>query len=253
MVVIDITGSDIVYDLTDDDEQHSELIISLLRLPKSIILYIFGEFLIVKNIDYIFLGNIRHIKNALFNQCVIDAFVKKNHAAFKRDNIKWGKVYKYPRKYIYKLLQDNQHLSRIFCTIFANSKERSQSISEIRIGTIISVYTVEGLLVNYIVDKIGKKSVLCVISNIITSIHVKNGDGEILSNESNIISMSYTQRWVDFDYLKQEHNVVINFQPTVFFVNYNLNLVEVTLYSKTVNFMDIPQTKTVDDYTCEFK
>lgn len=223
----------------------SDIVFGLLRLPHSIIIYIFDDFLKVKNIHYTFFGNLKHIKNGLYNECIIETFNDRH--------IKWGNIYNHKRKQIYKLLTTNQHLNKTFCEIFKHSKIRSENISKIKLGTIISIYTINGETGHYIVDAMNKKSILGIKIEKVYKVEVTNRDGCIVSNESNVIHLLYAQRWLDINYLKQEHLVCIDFQPFLFFVDANLVPLHITEYCEHTNFFELPQTKSVTDFRFKFK
>ena len=234
MVILDLCGEKIVFDLTDEID-HPSFIIGLLQLPKTIILSIFNDYLMIKNIDLIFKGNLKHIKNALYNQSIINS------------NIEWGRIYRYHRKDIYKLVQKHQFLNRVFYEMFKKYKERAKEMSEIVVGTIIEIKSFEGLSGNYIVDKITAKSVLGIEIEIKKNVEVKDNNGKVVSNLNNVVELSNKQRWLDIDYLKQEHHVLIIFEPTVFFTDHDNNLTEIIEYRPFI----VEQTKFITDYSLE--
>ena len=176
-------------------------------LPIELNFYIFNEFLnIESNASHNILknGNIRHIRNALYNHCVIDHCIRRksdmhsnNHWKSLKTSIKWGRIYEYTRKKIRKLCNKNPNLSNIFVEIVRNSKIRSDNVNKIRIGTIITVHTAEGLIRYYFVDAMKKGAVLGVHIEIIHNLEIKNSDGITVSTSDNVILLSNTQCWLE--------------------------------------------------------
>lgn len=244
-MIIDLCGENEVYDLTD--ELNYELICRLLSLPKSLIKLIFEDFLKVKDINYVFYGNLTHIKNALYNESVIERYTRPN-----KKRIKWGKIYKYQRMQVYELLNRNQHLNNVFCDIFKNSKKRAENVSQVKIGTIISIQTIDGEISYYYVDALKTNSALGVKILMIDNIEIKNSDDKIVSNKKNTIHLLPAQRWLNLKYLKQEHIVFLDFQPIIFFVDNFSYPVQIMEYSRKIDFFDLEQTKLVSDFTFSF-
>jgi hypothetical protein len=235
-----------------EGQTENALILGLLSLPMCLIKIIFDDFLMIKNIHYILYGNLMHMKNALYNECVIERSKKSIRRGLNKKPIKWGKIYKYERKDIYKLLDMQPHLSKKFLSIFKDFKVRADNVSKIVYGTILTIQTVRGVIETYFVDGLTSKSVLGIKLLVIDKIEVRDKNGIIISNNKNVVTLLNSQRWLDINYLKQEHLVFFDFQPLLFFLDNDFVPIGVSQFSRIVNFFEITQTKKTSDFVFDY-
>jgi hypothetical protein len=119
-------------------------------------------------------------------------------------------------------------------------------------GTILTIQTVRGVIETYFVDGLTSKSVLGIKLLVIDKIEVRDKNGIIISNNKNVVTLLNSQRWLDINYLKQEHLVFFDFQPLLFFIDNDFVPIGVSQFSRIVNFFEITQTKKTSDFVFDY-